>query len=478
MPIPISLAHTPTPLPILTSFLAPHQWYIDGFHLFDFFTDDLWSAVDPAWRAFVDAEAADKGADAWINVLVGVACGADVPSGWPSGLADVVKGAREVAFGREAEGDDVEDEEACRLAAMSRKKLHEVERMARVVRDVTRRHNVDAIIDVGAGTGYLTHTLAAQNPQLQLYALDSDVTRTHGSLTRGARILPSIHHQKKPAKPTSSSSPQLHHPPIKHITAYLTPTTLAEHCQNRENSLVLVGLHACGDLGGRTLLDTFAHCPAVKALVVSCCCYQRIALSNDPSDTHVGFPLSTALRDILAASTLKITHRGLAAASLTFASFKDRATIKHALRGHYHRALLQFLLAQIHPPPPTSTTTTTTTTTRVGSVPHTATTSFPLYAAAALHKLNIPLTPHIETLIATLATTTTTALARIAFLCTLRSTLGPALESLVIADRANRARECVDACGGGEVRVSNVFEYTKSPRNTVLVAEKGSELSF
>jgi hypothetical protein len=67
---------------------------------------------------------------------------------------------------------------------------------------------------------------------------------------------------------------------------------------NRSCSLVLAGLHACGDLSV-TMLRTFMECEEVKALVSIGCCYNLLSeKSSEDSCSKCGYPMSAGLRSL------------------------------------------------------------------------------------------------------------------------------------------------------------------------------------
>lgn len=67
-----------------------------------------------------------------------------------------------------------------------------------------------------------------------------------------------------------------------------------------EQSYVLAGLHACGDLSA-TMLKTYMMCKEVKAVVTVGCCYNLLSENGDGaqmSGNHFGFPLSEGVKNL------------------------------------------------------------------------------------------------------------------------------------------------------------------------------------
>ncbi|TPX58645.1 hypothetical protein SpCBS45565_g07939 [Spizellomyces sp. 'palustris'] len=394
--------------------------------------------------------------------------------------------ARTLALGRRVERDEeigilpeedvVYDDEACRLAAMSRKKLHEVDRLSRVIFRVAERQNADSIIDVGAGHGYLTHLLAHQNPSRRLYAIDCDDARTCGSKDRGTRIVLSNHHRH----PTRIIADHEKENPVIYVTARLDPQTLPELLE--AHRYVLVGLHSCGDLSGLTMLRTFLECEGVKGIVVVGCCYHRIHVEREGDESQLGFPLSNNVRSLIQTHhpSFSLTYRSLTTACLTFASFDNPSTILSALRGHYHRSLFELLLRSWKPARTLSPGQL-----RVGGLPKSATQDFQSYCVAACTKLGLCTSDERrESLIDAIRKVEVDKekmIRRIAFMCVMRSFFGPCVESLVLLDRMMYLKEGLGIPldqekheGKGRVWLRNLFDYAESPRNMVVVAEKAA----
>ncbi|KAJ3179438.1 hypothetical protein HDU85_004848 [Gaertneriomyces sp. JEL0708] len=473
-----------TILPPLTRFLSTYRWWLDGFHLLDFFTHDLWSQVDAEWRDTVGASG-----DEFMDQLLDVVEGHDIPEAWPSSIRQFILDARQLPLSRRVEEDrdlaiqtltpDRYNLESCRLAAMSMKKLHEVDRLSRVVSHVARQQSADSIIDVGAGHGYLTHLVARQNGSRRVYAVDCEEDRTCGSKDRGKRVLGGIHHDRIPEfllEGSDAVDDGMNEP--VYVTAMLDPKTLPQVLEGAGKRFVLIGLHSCGDLSGVTMLRTFLECEEVKAVVIVGCCYHRVTVEGDSA----GFPLSSHVGGLLNEYTppLQLSYRSLTLACLTFASFRDRSAIRSALRGHYHRAMLELVLQQYEPARQLSEAQKL----RVGSLPKAAMNDLASYVVAACRKLGIcdisEQEDALRQLVRSLEVDRVGCMKRIAFMSIMRSILGPCVESLVLLDRVAYLRERLsipldaerDEATGRSAVLRNLFDYAVSPRNMVVVAEK------
>ncbi|KAJ3170952.1 hypothetical protein HDU87_008426 [Geranomyces variabilis] len=154
MSAPVEDVANPQNVISLCTFLADHQWWLGGFHLHDFFTKGVWDGLaNKEWTEFVDSRCRHPGANefAFIDVLIDVVLGGDVPEDWPATFKNFVQSTRTLSLHRRIAIDEnlrielptVYDERDCTLAALSRKKLHEVDRLARVVQTLVERHNAD-----------------------------------------------------------------------------------------------------------------------------------------------------------------------------------------------------------------------------------------------------------------------------------------------------------------------------------------------
>lgn len=113
------------------------------------------------------------------------------------------------------------------------------------------------------------------------------------------------------------------------------------------NSLVLAGLHACGDLSV-TMLKTFVECKEVKAVVSIGCCYnllseEGIDLAGSPS----GFPISHGVKSL--GFTLGKSSRDLACQSAErWRSLEMDAGVRN-FELHAFRAAFQMVLCKYYP---------------------------------------------------------------------------------------------------------------------------------
>lgn len=203
----------------------------------------------------------------------------------------------------------------------------------------------------------------------------------------------------------------------------------------------------------------------------------RIEPKTAAQPNLAGFPLSGRICDAInnIDPPFGLTYRSLTAACLTFASFKNVSTIAESMRGHYHRSLLELVL-QNWPPAHSLLGKQL----RVGGLSKAATKDFPSYCLAACTKLglcaNQDMRDSLMDVVRSVEVDTEGMMRRIAFVCVMKSLLGPCVESLILLDRAAYLEERLGisdtTSAKGRVWLRNLFDYATSPRNMVLVAEK------
>ncbi|CAM8923427.1 unnamed protein product [Rhodiola kirilowii] len=123
--------------------------------------------------------------------------------------------------------------------------------------------------------------------------------------------------------------------------------TLQQRDIKAEASLVLTGLHACGDLSV-TMLKSFSECEDIKSVVSLGCCYNLLSeevLTN--SDSQYGFPISNAVK--CAGLRLGKCSRDLACQSADrWRNLGDKSGI-HNFELHVFRAAFQMVLDKYYP---------------------------------------------------------------------------------------------------------------------------------
>ncbi|ATY65718.1 RNA small subunit methyltransferase [Cordyceps militaris] len=163
-------------------------------------------------------------------------------------------------------------------ARMKTKKMAEVARATRLIRDICESRGITRVVDMGSGQGYLSITLAYLFPDLQVLAIDGSETQVTGSQAFADTL--GISHDR-----------------LTHMVHWIDgSSTLADKVRDWSagEKCILVGLHACGNLSEH-MIRYFATGHCMDALAVVGCCYNHIV---PRSDTCLeGFPISDALRD-------------------------------------------------------------------------------------------------------------------------------------------------------------------------------------
>ncbi|BFZ02441.1 hypothetical protein BsWGS_05480 [Bradybaena similaris] len=226
----------------------------------------------------------------------------------------------------------------------------------------------------------------------------------------------------------------------------------------RSADFILAGLHACGDLTP-TLLRVFVNCKAAVGLASVACCYMKMSAS-----THLAseaprldnYPMSQFLR-CLPCSQLSYEARELAChfADAYFARLKDNSP---HLVVHSFRAALQYLITAVNPQ------------FESGCVrlvaKKQAPGSFVRYVTENLKKIGTDMSTIPQDLI-DYCENLTKDWKRVVGFYTLRLCLAPAVETLILLDRALFLLE-----NGLHCAVVPIFDPTISPRNFALLATK------
>ncbi|XP_050368664.1 uncharacterized protein LOC126786785 [Argentina anserina] len=340
----------------IADFVKPFS-FLTNAHVVNFFNDTLWEAIDKDWMDCLRQEPLP-------NLL-------QIPSGlvqdhWPASLREFIVTLRSLSLPRQRAdlpavlpGMSMTSLNSVLSTGMNSKKKHEVEVLSAVVSSVANSISADAIIDVGAGQGYLAQVLSFHY-QHSVIAIDS--CSHHGNVTN-ARAEQIKKHYAAQMRKSVAGNKILNVP--KTITCNvmsidmlkaLTDTSLhkdnASPPQSECNaggvtSLVLAGLHACGDLSV-TMLKTFMECEEVKAVISVGCCYN---LLSEEGLNHVGsqcgFPMSRGVKS--AGLSLGKSSRDLACQSAERWSCLENDAGLQNFELHTFRAAFQMVLSVHYP---------------------------------------------------------------------------------------------------------------------------------
>ncbi|KAI9315268.1 methyltransferase domain-containing protein [Dichotomocladium elegans] len=426
-------------------------------HIVDFITTKQWELLDPEWQSALllpnDEECVDS--------LLHLAAADAKHDTWPVSLKNFVKRARDLPLPRIPLPDY--SLVPCQLdrhvqPGMTEKKIHEVSSMSTLVKHAATRKDIHSVMDLGAGQGYLSRTLAFQH-NLQVLAVDGSEVQTCGAKRFDQHCIKKL---------LDRQTFQLHH-----VTDMVTPENISgilskwrakegeDESPDDEQEWLLCGLHACGDLSS-LMLRLFVESEEIGSLVNVGCCYHFLTEEQ-------GFPMSEFIKN-------KLRYRSTSTANMlacqTPSRWLDRsAEALKAFEHHFFRALLQHImvdkgLATVDNAPILG---------RMNKKKDFV--SFPIYVQAALRRFGIPentICPDeaeayykeaIEKQIDK----------QIAILWTVRVLLAPALESLILMDRWIYLKEELSKHPDTKTKgiwMWPLFDPITSPRNMVIVASK------
>ncbi|XP_044739703.1 methyltransferase-like protein 25 [Chrysoperla carnea] len=252
----------------LIKFLNPYLEFINC-HMVEFYTNNLWDKYIPkniqnelTENGFEDAFNIiykDKNYDKYPNLTV---------------FLNEIKNIREnnsiiVSKDNFLKDEKPVDEDFKHF--MSDKKIHEVNKMADLTYKLSKNKNIEYVVDIGDGKGYLSSYLSLKY-KLNVLGIDSQSINTTGSSKRLQKL-------QKYWKGLTNDS--IISNSYKQFTKYVTSSTnLIEILQNEFNQsnidrFALVGLHTCGQLACDSL-DLFVNDANCKFLCNVGCCYHLL----------------------------------------------------------------------------------------------------------------------------------------------------------------------------------------------------------
>ncbi|XP_050840665.1 methyltransferase-like protein 25B isoform X2 [Serinus canaria] len=448
--------------------LTLYRPLLDAF-IIDFFTEDLWAQLPPAWQPALAAATPVQ--------LAGLLGGRGGPgAAWPLSLLAFGAAARALAFPRGCPG--ASPRPPCQSSGLppllrrhvKPKKQHEIQRLGKLLRRLSRATGCECVVDIGAGQGHLSRLLAF-SLGLRVTAVESDARlvglaqRFDQELLRELAKTRGLAHRRPPLCPLTPRAPRhvagrldpaapwgeflLHPDPPGAGPAARNPLGGPGGSEDGERVL-LTGLHACGDLGP-ALLCHFARSPAVAAVALVGCCYMK--LSSAPQQPP-GYPLSAS---VAALPGHQLSYRAREAACHALEEYQGRLRGGGAhLRAHCYRAVLESLIRAAEPSKK-----------HLGLQPgrkaHTL--SFPQYA-----QLGLPLAG-LDPVRVPLDSGAVGAMLeqqhKVVAFYTLGQLLAPVVETLILLDRLLYLREQGFYCA-----LVPLFNPRFSPRNFVLVAAR------
>ncbi|XP_068851480.1 methyltransferase-like protein 25B isoform X1 [Aphelocoma coerulescens] len=351
--------------------LTLYRPLLDAF-VIDFFTEDLWAQLPPAWQpALASASPAQ---------LAGLLGGHGGPgAAWPLSLLAFAAAARALAFPRGCPGGSPHPPcQSSHLHPLLRrhvkpKKQHEIQRLGKLLQRLSQATSCERVVDVGAGQGHLSRFLAF-GLGLSVTAVESDgrlaglAERFDQELLRELGKMRGLGHQRPPQRCRKPPPHPLTPRAPRHVAGRLDPAApwrefllppdppgpgsaarnpLGGPGGSEDGGRVLLtGLHTCGDLGP-ALLCHFARSPAVAAVALAGCCYMKLSTAPQPPGCPPGYPLSAS---VAALPGHQLSYRAREAACHALEEYEGRLRGGSAhLRAHCYRAVLESLIRAADP---------------------------------------------------------------------------------------------------------------------------------
>lgn len=327
---------------------------------------------------------------------------------------------------------------------METKKVNEVSVAAPYIHSICQARGITHVVDMGSGQGYLSNTLAYLFPSLRVLAIDGSESQIAGSKAFATSLGISEHR-------------------VQHLVRYIDGSmTLASEIDAWAGGqkCLLVGLHACGNLSEH-MLRYFATCPCITHLAAVGCCYNHIVMRSESYPD--GFPISERLRKRNVTLTPTALMAGCQAPNNWARTDLTKPKSMYS-RKQFYRSLLEKMFHDkgIH----------------IDGQPNWGIrkrdlVSFENFTRRAMESLGVEQSTISNTDIAEYETRYASHEGRISILWTLSVLCCKAIESVIALDRywflvEHEARN---------VDILPIFEYTISPRNLMMVAEKPHKCS-
>ena len=190
-------------------------------------------------------------------------------------------------------------------ALMKQKKKYEIQLLGNIIINEAKNKDINTIIDIGCGKGYLTNYIA-MNSNLRTIGIEGDENYTDKMMIR----INKIEKLNKDTKNNIIDDKNIIINKAEGYTSYLTHKTTIEEFKNitkiDNENVILTGLHPCGDLTP-TLMRLFKNIPNIQILIFVGCCYNKLSenpkilkINSSPQEfieqsKEFGFPISSYL---------------------------------------------------------------------------------------------------------------------------------------------------------------------------------------
>lgn len=495
--------------------------HITDSYIIEFFTDNLWEALPESWRSVLSELTAPELADQLLSNSN--TRSTSYRSVWPLSLLALKMAAQSLALRRTLHHDLVGAEKKipaefqtnhCQSSLLDPlfrkhvkpKKQHEILRLGELVKklsDATKCHHV---VDVGSGQGHLSRVLSfGQGLRVTAVEADRSLVTTATKFDHDLVYMWKKERMRRAQSATCDTTGIRSSRPPRHVLACVDPQASWEEFVNQltdggvntsrsspnasstvtpepvnpvaatsksvssvdqhENSFILTGLHACGDLSV-AMLRHFARCPNIVGITSVACCYMKLTTCEVPQPPGVlapsqgghlpqyGYPISSWVTGI---PGHRLSYKSREVACHAIEDYTGR--LKHQsdlLRVHCYRAVLETVIRGIDP-----------TMKRVGvqTIKNAHKLPFREYARRGLQRVGLdPNTPlddaSVEEMLAQQQ--------KVVAFFSLALLLAPLVETMILLDRVIFLQE-----QGFDCEVIPLFKPEFSPRNLVLVAAKG-----
>ncbi|XP_077293391.1 methyltransferase-like protein 25B [Arctopsyche grandis] len=334
------------------------------------------------------------------------------------------------------------------LKRVKKKKRHEIALMSHLVNKTARDINCSGVVDIGSGMGHLVRTLAYRH-KLTTIGIEYQHKLVDEARKLDDQFGTTLKKYTKQNEIIEELKPQ-------HINKMLTleiKSSVFKECHAIfKNNFGLVGLHPCGDLGP-LLLRMFNDSDAIKFICIVGCCYMKLTCDDSNS---AGYPMSAFVSN-LKAKPLEWESRELACHALELYCQRLQKGLYEDLQIHCFRAVLEKLLVSKWPQLRHG---------AVKSVKHYEKLTFENYCDIATERLGVRFDVE-DDLRTQNVTEDLKRWKEVVMFYTLRLSLAPLVESIILMDRMLYLRESGITC-----EIIPLFDPVVSPRNHILIARK------
>ncbi|EFN62886.1 UPF0431 protein C1orf66-like protein [Camponotus floridanus] len=181
---------------------------------------------------------------------------------------------------------------------LSQKKQHEIIHLAHLVHTQCKLYNIQTIVDLGAGLGYVCQMLHYLYGY-QVLGLEKNKENVNRACTRQKKLYPD-----------SLAKVKYIHCDVTCDSADMIESILQQEFPNFTDAC-LIGLHACGDLSA-SASKIFCKINSIKLFILISCCYHKLSISKNiqtalqEKQYFHNFPTSNCLRETITAHNFDI----------------------------------------------------------------------------------------------------------------------------------------------------------------------------